>query len=545
MQPVRAVVREIELPIPSPVSQSSPPASTPARRAAAALACGDLRGAELEARSLLRNNPQDVAGLLILADVAAGVGIYHEAEAQLRRVLSLAPEHVEARVSLALAIVQQRRTDEGLALLDNVIANNPGHVRAAATRANILAQLGDYEAAAATYEALLVTTSGHPEVWTWYGNLLKTVGRQEGSVTAYRRALALNPDLAEAWWSLAELKAGRIEDDDIDMMLQLLSREPTDVDATFLHFALGQAYEDREKWEPSFRHYAAGNRLRLAREPHDRRLVSNEVDRAINTYNRAFFDARRDWGAASPAPIFILGLPRAGSTLIEQILASHGEVEGTSELPYIPQLVQALVAERWRDRAAAHPEIVHAITPASAAALGNRYLDSAARHRKTERPFFIDKLPNNWLYAGFIGLILPHARIIDARRDPMACCFSNFKQHFARGQTFAYSLEDIGAYYRDYVRFMAHLDQTRPGRVYRVDHEALLANPEGEIRRLLVALDLPFDDRCLKPHENRRPVRTASSEQVRRPISARAVDQWRHFEPWLGPLKTALGPLAG
>jgi hypothetical protein len=265
---------------------------------------------------------------------------------------------------------------------------------------------------------------------------------------------------------------------------------------------------------------------------------------SIRIYDRDFFAARAGWGARAPDPIFILGLPRAGSTLLEQILASHPQVEGTAELPYIPQLVQALVADRWRDRAAAHPEIVTSLDATAAAALGNRYLESAARHRKTDAPFFIDKLPNNWLYAGFIRLILPNARIIDARRDAMACCFSNFKQHFARGQTFAYSLEDLGAYYRDNVRLMAHFEDAMPGVIHRVQHEALLADPEAEIRRMLDFLGLPFDAACLAPHENKRPVRTASSEQVRRPINRDAVDQWRHYEPWLGPLKAALGPLA-
>jgi len=511
------------------------------REAGAALARGDLAAAERAVRAVLRQDANNVLAILMLADIASAVGIYPEAEAQLRRAIALAPDHVEAWVNLALVLVQQRRTDEGLALLDRAIERDPRHVRAAGSKANILAQLGDYDAAASTYEALLARIGDNADVWMWYGHLLKTLGRQDDAVAAYRRATGITPDLAEAWWSLAELKAARTTDEDVATMERALAASPADPKALFLHFALGKAFEDRRDWPRSFTHYAAGNRLRLALEPHDRQLVSAEVDRAIRIYDRDFFATRAGWGTPAADPIFILGLPRAGSTLLEQILASHPQVEGTAELPYVPQLVQALVAERWRDRAAAHPEIVTALDSVTVAALGARYLESAARHRKTGAPFFIDKLPNNWLYAGFIHLILPNARIIDARRDPMACCFSNFKQHFARGQTFAYSLEDLGAYYRDNVRLMAHLDGAMPGVIHRVQHEALLADPEAEIRRMLDFLELPFDAACLAPHENKRPVRTASSEQVRRPINRDAVDQWRHYEPWLGPLKAALG----
>ena len=514
------------------------------REAAAAMARGDLAAAERPVRAVLRQDPDNVPAILMLADIAAAVGIYPEAEAQLRRAIALAPEHLDAWVTLALVLIQQRRTDEGIALLDRALERDPGHIRAASSKANLFAQLGDYDVAAATYQALLARIGDNAEVWMAYGHLLKTLGRQDDAVAAYRRATGIASDLAEAWWSLAELKAGRITDDDVATMERALADTPAESRRLFLHFALGKALEDRREWSRSFEHYAAGNRLRLALEPHDRQLVSAEVDRAIGVYTGGFFAARRGWGAPRADPIFILGLPRAGSTLLEQILASHPQVEGTAELPYIPQLVQALVAERWRDRAAAHPEIVTTLDAGAAAALGERYLQIAARHRKTDAPFFLDKLPNNWLYAGFIHLILPNARIIDARRDPMACCFSNFKQHFARGQTFAYAFEDLGAYYRDNVRLMAHLEGAMPGVIHRVQHESLLADPETEIRRLLDFLGLPFDARCLAPHENKRPVRTASSEQVRRPINRDAVDHWRHYEPWLGPLKAALGPLA-
>ena len=512
--------------------------------AGAALAQGNLAAAEGLVRGVLRASPDTVVALVMLADIAGTLGIHGEAEAQLRRAIALAPDYVEAWVNLSLVLFNQRRTDESLALLDAAVTREPGNVRAAGTKANILAQTGEYDAAATTYEALLTQIGDNAEVRLWYGNLLKTMGRQDESVAAYRRATELAPDLAEAWWSLSELKAGRITDADVQVMEAALASATSDQRRLFLHFALGKALEERKDWAASFTHYAEGNRLRRGIEPHDAKLVSAEVDRAVAFHTPDFFEKRAGWGAPAPDPIFILGMPRAGSTLLEQILASHPQVEGTSELPDIPQLVQGLVAARWRDLGAAHPEILASLDADTARRLGERYLESAARHRKSDAPFFIDKLPNNWLYAGFIRLILPGARIIDARRTAMACCFSNFKQHFARGQTFAYSLEDLGSYYRDYVRLMAHLDAAMPGVIHRVQHEDLLNDPEGEILRMLDFLGLPFDERCLRPHENNRPVRTASSEQVRRPINRDAVDLWRNYAPWLGPLKDALGPLA-
>jgi cytochrome c-type biogenesis protein CcmH/NrfG len=514
------------------------------RQAEAALIHGDLANAERGVRAVLRQSPNNIPALLMLADIASAVGIYHEAENQLRRAIALDPDYVEATVSLGLTLVQQHRHDEGIALLDQVLARQPSHVRAAASKANVLAQLGDYEVAAACWEALLGEVSDNAEIWMWYGHLLKTLGRQDEAVSAYRRATVLIPNLAEAWWSLAELKAARVTNDDVASMEHALANASSDSSRLFLHFAMGKAWEDRRDWRRSFEQYAAGNRLRSQLEPHDRRSVSAEVDRSIAFYSPEFFAERRGWGDPSAAPIFILGMPRAGSTLIEQILASHPQIEGTAELPYIPQAVQALVAEHWRDRSAAHPEILNLLDAPAVRAMGERYLRNASRHRKTGASFFIDKLPNNWLYTGFIHLVLPNARIIDARRSAMACCFSNYKQHFARGQTFAYSFEDLGSYYTDYVRLMGHFGETIPGLAHRVQHEALLDNPEAEIRRLLDFLSLPFDERCLTPHKNDRPVRTASSEQVRRPINRDAVDQWRHYEPWLDPLKRALGPLA-
>jgi tetratricopeptide (TPR) repeat protein len=510
------------------------------RLAQTAIASSDLASAERILRTVLSRTPDDVVATMMLAEIASTLGIHSEAERLLRAAVSIAPDYPDAQVSLALSVFTQGRLDEALTMLDRVAADNPSHVVAAASKADILAQTGSYDAADQGYRGLLARVSNNPELWLWYGNLLKTIGKQADAVAAYRRATELDPEFAEAWWSLAELKANKVRAEDLYKMKQSLDRSIAPSKKLYLHFALGKALEDRQEWEGSFRHYAAGNALRLSLAPHDRDALSDEVDRSTALFSRTFFAEHAEDGCPSPDPIFIVGMPRAGSTLIEQILASHSQIEGTSELPDIPLIVQSLVARNWQDSNAAYPAVTRDLTASDIRELGERYITSSASKRKTSRPFFVDKLPNNWRYLGLIHLILPKARIIDARRDAMACCFSNFRQHFARGQTFAYSMQDLGAYYRDYVRAMRHFDEAVPGLVHRVEHEALVDDPEAEIRALLDYLCLPFEEACLRPHENRRAVRTASSEQVRRPINRDAFDLWRHYEPWLDELKAAL-----
>ena len=344
--------------------------------------------------------------------------------------------------------------------------------------------------------------------------------------------------------AIAPAAAAQDTDDDIATMEAALAGEAElgHEDRLHLHFALGKACGDAGDAGRSFHHYAAGNALRKDELGHDPAAVTAQVDDMIATLTPAFLAAREGWGDPSPDPIFILGLPRAGSTLVEQILSCHSAIEGTMELPDMPFLAareakaQGLVPRDW-------PAAVEAMDRGKLAALGAEFLERTRVQRKTGKPFYIDKLPNNWAYAGFIHLILPNARLIDARRHPLDCCFSNFRQHFAKGQAFTYGLEDIGRYYADYVRAMDHYDRVLPGRVHRVIHERLIEDPEGEVRALLAWLGLPFEDACLAFHASSRPVRTASSEQVRRPINRDGVGQWQPFEPWLGPLVDALGDL--
>jgi hypothetical protein len=306
---------------------------------------------------------------------------------------------------------------------------------------------------------------------------------------------------------------------------------------------MGKALEDAGAYAESFEHYAQGNRIRRAGIMYSPDELTALVRRSRALFTREFFAQRRGYGDPSPAPIFILGLPRAGSTLLEQILASHSQVEGTMELPDIAALAKSLAPVADTAAAANYPEILSTLSVQECRALGAEYLSRTRIQRKTAAPFFIDKMPNNFVHIGLIELALPNARIIDARRHPLGCCFSGFKQHFARGQHFTYSQEDIGRYYRDYVELMAHFDAALPGRIHRVIYETLIEDTEAEVRRLLTYCRLPFEAQCLRFYENERAVRTASSQQVRKPIFRDGVDHWRHYEPWLGPLKAALGPV--
>ncbi|MBO9498034.1 MAG: sulfotransferase [Novosphingobium sp.] len=511
---------------------------------AGAMLANDLPRAEAGLRARLKAQPTDAAAIRLMAELAARIGRYGDAETLLRRALELAPGFAVARANLALVLNRQQRYAEALAELDALSLSGGDAQDASANamlRAAVLGRTGDYEEAATLYAQLVQAFPRHARMWMSYGHVLKTIGRQDEAIAAYRTAIACQGDLGEVWWSLANLKTVRFDDADVAAMEQALAGdpEPTEEDRLHLHFALGKAYGDRDEPEPSFRHYAQGNALRSAQLGYDPAGVAAQVDQAIATFTPAFFAARAGQGDPAPDPVFVLGLPRAGSTLVEQILSSHSQVEGTMELPDIPALAlrEARAMGSPRDWIAASAKM----RPEQLAALGAEFLERTRVQRKTGKPFYIDKLPNNWVYAGFIHLILPNAKIVDARRHPLDCCFSNFRQHFAKGQAFAYDLAHIGRYYADYVRAMDHLDRVLPGRVHRVIHERLLEDPEAEVRALLAYLGLPFEEACLAFHANTRAVRTASSEQVRRPINRDGVDAWRPYEKWLDPLKHALG----
>ena len=511
-------------------------------QAAEALADNRLPDAEALLRDWLKQHPTDVAAIRMLAELAVRVGRTEEALHLLERCLELAPGFREARQHYALVLHRDQQSQSALAQLDILLGDDAGNPGCRTLKAAILCRLGEYDDGIALYEAILGEYPNNPRVWMSHGHALKTAGRQQEAIAAYRRSITLDPGFGEAYWSLANLKTFRFGEDEIAVMRAQLARPDIAAEHRFhFDFALGKALEDRAEYADSFVHYAAGNALRLQTMPYRAGETTARVARATRIYTREFFAERDGCGEPAPDPIFIVGLPRSGSTLLEQILSSHSAAEGTMELPEIIAMTRAL--RRGAETAASYHDVLVDFPADAYAELGQQYLDRTRAQRKTDAPRFIDKMPNNFLHLGLIQLMLPNAKIIDARRHPLACCFSGFKQHFARGQNFSYSLDDIGRYYRDYVELMAHFDEVLPGRVHRVIYEQMVDDTEAEVRRLLDYCGLPFEDSCLRFFENDRPVRTASSEQVRRPINRDGIDQWRHYAPWLDPLKDALGPV--
>jgi tetratricopeptide (TPR) repeat protein len=512
--------------------------------AAAALVANDLPVAEALLRAHLRANATDVAALRMLSEVAGRLRRYADAQTLLERCLELAPSFDAARHNYAVVLNRQGKAAAALPQIEQLLSKEPLNPGYRNLKAAILANLGDFKESIDVYEAVLEEYPRQPKVWMSYGHALKTRGRHDDCINAYRRAIAMEAALGEAYWSLANLKTFRFSDEDVRAMRQALERDDlTQDDRLHFEFSLAKALEDQANYAESFAHYARGNSLRRDLHPYESEDNAKFVRRSKSVFTADFFAARAEAGARAADAIFIVGLPRAGSTLIEQILASHSTVEGTMELPDVPRIAAEIVRGNDAKDQVGFAHAVAALTPAQLRSLGERYLEETRSHRKTGKPFFIDKMPNNSQYIGLIHLMLPNAKIIDARRHPLGCCLSGFKQHFARGQNFSYDLDDLGRYYRDYVELMANFDAALPGRIHRVFYESMIEDTETEVRRLLSYCGLPFEPACLRFYENERAVRTASSEQVRQPIFRDGMDQWRHFEPWLGPLKQALGPV--
>ncbi|MGD9968809.1 MAG: sulfotransferase [Hyphomonadaceae bacterium] len=509
-------------------------------QAAIALCEDKLAVAEHLLRPHLRENPTDVAAIRMLAEVGARLGRFEDAEKLLRRCLELAPGFHAARHHYAIVLHRESKSVEALKQLDLLLKVDPENPSYKFLRAAALARIGEYDAAIAIYREVTAAHPGSARAWLSMGHACKTAGRRAESVAAYEKVAAIAPQLGEAYWSLANMKTHRFSDADVARMNEQLARsEIADEDRFHLHYALGKAYEDRADYARSFTHYAEGARIRRTGLSYKADETTQAAHEHAALFTRAFFERRKGQGSPAADPIFIVGLPRSGSTLVEQILASHSMVEGTMELPDIIALAKRLGGGKVRG--GAYPGVLAELSAADVEALGEEYIAHTRVQRKTDRPFFIDKMPNNSQHVGFIHLILPNAKIIDARRHPMAACFSAFKQHFARGQAYTYDLTDVGRYYADYAEMMARFDQAAPGRVHRVLYEDMIADTEAEVRRLLAYLGLPFEPGCLKFHTNPRAVRTASSEQVRQPIYADAVEQWRQYEPWLQDLRKALG----
>jgi tetratricopeptide (TPR) repeat protein len=510
--------------------------------AATALADNKLAISERILRPYLKEHPTDVAAMRMLAELGARLERYDEAEKLLARSLELSPSFVAARHNYAGVLFRQNKPERALEEIAILRSSDPRNPSYRVLQSAALAHLGEHEKARKSYGDLLREYPHQPRSWMSYGHVLKTLGRTNEGIDAYRKAITLMPSLGEAYWSLANLKTFRFDETEIAAMRAQLERNDLKDDDRFhLEFALGKALEDLDDYSAAFEHYEKGNLLRRKSLPYDAGQTSGDTERLREVFTPGLFARFGRLGNSSTDPIFVVGLPRSGSTLIEQILASHSQVEGTMELHDIGDLSRELGGWRGRKSDTAYPESIAKLSDEKLGQLGNEYIARTRKYRKLGKRFFIDKMPNNFLHIGLIHLILPNAKIIDARRHPLGCALSCFKQHFARGQAFSYSLTDIGRYYADYVRLMAHFDLVLPGAVHRVFYENMVGDPEAEVRKLLDYCGLPFEEDCLNFHQNDRAVRTASSEQVRQPIFTSGMDQWQHFEPWLGPLKSSLG----
>jgi tetratricopeptide (TPR) repeat protein len=510
----------------------------------AALALVENRIPEAEAalREHLKRAPTDVAAIRMLAEVAARIGRYRDAETLLARCLELAPGFSAARQNYAMVLHRQGRSEAALKEVERLLADEPRNPGCRNLRAAVLARLGEYEAAIAQYREVLAEYPNQAKIWMSLGHALKTAGRNAESIEAYTKSIGKSAQLGEAYWSLANLKTFRFTPEQTQAMRTQLAGDQLSADDRFhFEFSLGKALEDAGDYAESFAHYKEGNRLRRAMIRYDADENHAHVERSRRFFTRELFAARAGWGCPAPDPIFVVGLPRSGSTLVEQILASHSAVEGTMELPDVGMLARLVGARTTRPEVSAYPRALEKFSADELRELGERYLAQTRIQRKTGAPLFIDKMPNNFAHLGLIHLMLPNAKIVDARRHPLGCCLSGFKQHFARGQAFTYDLGELGRYYRDYVELMAHMDDVLPGRVHRVLYENMVEDTEAEVRRLLDYCGLPFEPGVLRFHENQRAVRTASSEQVRQPIFRDGMEQWKHFEAQLAPLKDALG----
>lgn len=498
---------------------------------------GRLGAAEGICREYLKRRPHDVDAIRLLAEIGITLGMLDEAIVLLERCLALAPNFTIAQANYATALARRQRFDEALDRTGRLQIEQPDNLSHKVQHASILAMAGRFEQAHEKFEEVLTFIPDNARILTSYGHSLRYGGRGEDAAAAYQRAIAAEPDAGEAYWSLANLKTFKFVDAQLDGMRQrYAAMEKLSADRYHLAFALGKALEDKGDFAESFAAYADGNTIKNTFSSYTTERTSGEVDSMIEHCADGFLEPG---GHTSNEPIFILGLPRAGSTLLEQILASHSAVEATAELPLISQIAGELGGGRRRSEQNLYPQCLTSMSQDQRESLGQRYLDGASTYR-TDKPFFIDKMPNNWVHIGLIKTILPNATIIDARRHPMAACFANFKQLFARGQEFTYGLEEIGHYYADYMRLMDHWHSVLPHGLMTVQYETVVEDLETQVRVLLDYCNLPFEEQCLRYYEKDRAVRTASSEQVRQPIYRDALSVWQRYEAHLDPLKAVL-----
>lgn len=501
-----------------------------------------LYKAEQICRDFLRRCPHHPEAMRLLAELGMKFQILDDAEFLLESCVEFAPEFLRARLDYVKVLHKRQKFHKALEQARSVHRSDPDNAGFQITLGNAQQAAGEYEAALDTYEEVLTAQPDHHGVHVSRGHTLKTIGRSEAAIEAYRAGYAAKPDYGDAFWSLANLKTYRFPDDELRHMRRYEAADGTsEVDRIHLCFAIGKALEDRGEFAASFEYYERGNALKRREGTYDPARIDAELDFQMQHFGAGFFAPRTGSGCPAPDPIFIVGLPRAGSTLLEQILASHSRIDGTMELANIIGLAHRLNGRRLVRETPRYPGILADLGTEDLARLGEAYIADTRSHRRGA-PFFVDKMPNNFRHIALIQLILPNARIIDARRHPLACCFSGYKQLFAEGQEFTYGLERVGHYYRKYVEIMAHWDAVLPGRILRVQHEDVVADVETQVRRILDYCGLPFESACVDFHHTRRAIRTPSSEQVRQPIYQTGLEQWRHYESFLEPLKAALGP---
>lgn len=531
----------------NPLQGSRAPQIPPAvEQATTLIASGNLEEAEVLLRGHLKIVQSDPPAMHLMAEIAARCGFTESADRILRQSAHLHFNSPNAMADLGrtlhrIAAIRDAAeyVGESIQAFRRVIELDPNHEGALAYSAAMFVHERSLDDARRTFEQLV---AAHPDVsehWTNFGFLLKTIGEFGPAIAAYRTAIALDPANGTAWWGIANLKLGKFFADDIFEMIAALDLpSATESARVDIDFALAKALDDSKDYERAAYYLKEGNEVRARQQPPNGEIISHDVDFVTRFFTQEFFETRKGWGESTQGPIFIVGMPRAGSTLLEQILASHSAIEGTEELFILLKLAEQIAREHDGKQT---EDVLRSFEKRDVADLGSRYLGLAQRYRRTGRPFFTDKNPSNWRYTSLIHCILPNARIIDVRRNPMDCCFANYRQHFQWGANFTYGQRELGRYYADYVRMMRHVDDVLPGRVYRLIYDDLVEDLEGEVRRLLDHLNLPFEENCLRYYDTERAVHTPSSEQVRQPINRSGFDRWRNYEPWLGELKEALG----
>ena len=497
--------------------------------------------AERLCRKFLMENKKNIEGMRLLASLGVAADVLDDAEFLLEKALEYEPNNNFARNDYMEVLYKRQKYQKSLKQAEILRKKEPKNLKYQIAYANQAVAVGKYKKALKIYDQANKALPNNPELRLVHGHALKTIGNVDEAIEAYRKSYNARNDYGDAYWSLANLKTYRFTPDEVLLMDEKESSTSTIItDRIHLNFALGKYYEDSKLFDKSFVHYERGNELQQSQQHYKKEHMTDVLNLQIEYCNSALFESKKEFGHDAADPIFIVGLPRAGSTLLEQILASHSKVEGTLELPNIPALAYKLAGRKTVNETPDYPKNLSTLSAETLEKFGKDYLDETRIHR-TKLPHFIDKMPNNFRHIALIHLILPNAKIIDARRNPMACCFSGFKQLFASGQQFSYGLEEIGTYYKDYVEVMNHWDKVLPGKILRVQYEDVVSNLENEVTRILEYCNLPFEDNCISFHKTERNVRTPSSEQVRQPIYKSGLEQWKNYEPWLDPLKKSLG----